>query len=226
MASLVAPPTVSVRETTDAVRWVANRNGCGYSIDVETPGATLALGAVERLVAARRRRGGGEDTPVRVLEIGGGESKVLARTLAPLGRRVAATFVDPGSDFSAFPRSAGFTFVRGVFPGGLAAPDAAFDVIYSSRCLHVNAPRDMVAALVAARRALARGGRLVVETTGLRSDFYQSHAGCAAYLRGRTGADWPGHVPAAEFARHWPAFDGVGDVTLVEDLGRLRRGDD
>ena len=73
------------------------------------------------------------------------EAEVLARGLAPLGGAVAATFVDPGSDFSAFPRSAAFTFVRGVFPDGLAA-DAAFDVIYSSRCLHVNAPPAMVAA--------------------------------------------------------------------------------
>lgn len=156
---------------------------------------------------------------MRVLEIGCGNSHVLARAFFGAAN-VAVTFVDPGSDFNAFPRRVGYEFVTGLFPGELESRE--FDVVYSSRCLHCNTPSGMITALRAVRSALEpTAGRFYLETTSARSEFYTRNSGLAAYFRSRRKEPYPGFIAAAEFAKHWPGWT-VGDVTLLCTAAALR----
>ena len=77
--------------------WKKNSNGCGYSIDVETPSLTKLISAV----GTRLQNG---KPMVKILEIGVGDSHVLAHKFLN-DIRVQVTFVDPGSNFDAFPQS-------------------------------------------------------------------------------------------------------------------------
>ena len=231
-------------------KWKWNPNGHGYSIDVETPDLTNAISAIRELCLLRA---GGDSSwqdfdvreardslkqrvskKVRVLEIGCGDAHGLARAFVNDAAAVEITFVDPGSDFDAFPQSTSYRFVQGVFPQALLptsdSPDRwgvhdedCYDVVYSARCLHCNTPSGMVDALRLIRAVLnPTHGRFIVATTGLKSGFYQQKEALVAYFLARRHESFPGHITAEEFQKHWPKWS-VGDVTLLAGLCELRQ---
>jgi len=199
--------------------WKKNSNGCGYSINVKTP----SLAKLIRAVSTRLQNG---QSTVKILEIGVGDSHVLALEYLN-DSRVQLTFVDPGSDFGTFPQrsESSFRYIQGYFPQDLnvkGCKDEKFDFVYSSRCIHCNTPQRMIDTIRTIRDFLSPvHGRFVLETTGMNSAFYQEKAKLMEYFKERKDDEYPGLITETEFLKHWPEWR-VGAVTLMDSSARLR----
>ena len=164
--------------------WKKNSNGCGYSIDVKTPGLAKLIRTVGTLLQNGR-------PIVKILEIGVGDNHVLAHEFLN-DIRVQVTFVDPGSNFDEFPQSNGsnFRYIQGYFPQDLVVngyKDEKFDFVYSSRCIHCSTPQGMIDTIRTIRDFLNPvRGRFVLETTGIKSSFYQQKAKLVEYFKERS----------------------------------------
>jgi len=197
--------------------WKMNENGCGYSIDSETPGLRALIREVKCRLADD------PDSHIRILEVGVGNSHVLARALQHYDG-VSITFVDPGSDFSAFPRgrNGNFEFISGFFPDALGHISEGYDFIYSARALHCNTPTNMIRAMADIRKYLKKDdGKFFLETTCIQSAFYQDKPGLVDFFAQQRFAKYPGQIPKKEFRKYWPTWT-VGDVTLIDREETLR----
>lgn len=196
--------------------WKMNQNGQGYSIDSQTPGLrTLILEVKDRLADD-------PDCHIRILEVGVGNSHVLARAFQYYDS-VSITFVDPGSDFSVFPRNSNYVFISGTFPAALECDiSGGFDFIFSARALHCNTPTNMIRAMADIRKYLKKNeGKFFLETTCIKSAFYQDQPGLVDFFARRRFTKYPGYIPKNEFRKYWPTWT-VGDVTLIDCEQRLR----